>query len=215
MPDKTKIHTVYKLKDGGRVPSVTTILGILNKPALLDWAWNLGTQGIDYKAVRDQAGGIGTLTHYLIMRELTGEKPDTSEYSAQDIDKAETCLLKYYEWSKVHEVKPLLVETPLVSENYHFGGTIDFYGMVDERFTLVDHTTARGIYAEKIYQVCAYKELLNENNKRVDDIIILRYGRDPTEGFEERDITSSVIGWQIFLNCLSIYNLQNEIRRGE
>lgn len=56
MPSKTKIHTVYKLEDGTRVPSVTTILGILNKPALVEWAYQCGCQGLDYKAVRDQAG---------------------------------------------------------------------------------------------------------------------------------------------------------------
>ncbi len=77
--NKTKIHTVYKTKDGQRVPSVTTILGILNKPALLDWAWRCGCDGINYKAIRDNAADIGTLAHYMIMTYLRGEKPDTSE----------------------------------------------------------------------------------------------------------------------------------------
>lgn len=79
---KTKIHTVYKTADGKRVPSVTTILGILNKPALLDWAWRMGCEGQDYKAVRDNAGDIGTLAHYLILCHLKGEKPETQDYSA-------------------------------------------------------------------------------------------------------------------------------------
>ncbi len=48
-PTKTKIHTVYKAKAGERVPYVTTILGILNKPALIEWAWKLGTEGTFYK----------------------------------------------------------------------------------------------------------------------------------------------------------------------
>ena len=34
-PDKTKAHTVYKTADNKRVPGVTTILGVLNKPALV------------------------------------------------------------------------------------------------------------------------------------------------------------------------------------
>ena len=42
-----RVHTVYKTKDGKRVPGVTTILGVINKPALVRWANNLGLQGID------------------------------------------------------------------------------------------------------------------------------------------------------------------------
>src|SRR5438093_1588565 len=40
--DFTASHTVYKNAAGKRVPGVTTILGILNKPALLKWAWEQG-----------------------------------------------------------------------------------------------------------------------------------------------------------------------------
>jgi len=213
VPDKTKIHTVYKLKDGGRVPSVTTILGVLNKPALIDWAWKLGTQGIDYKAVRDQAGDIGTLSHYLILCELQGIVPDTSDYSAQDINKAETCLLKYYEWSKAHEVKPLMTEAPLVSENYHYGGTIDFYGVVDNQLTLLDFKTGKAIYQEHFFQVAGYRQLLEENNKRVDAVRILRIGRDETEGFEDKGISNPVVCLEVFLDCLDIYRKQGDLRR--
>ena len=88
---KKKIHTVYKLADGSRVPSVTTALGILNKPKLLNWAWKCGVDGLDYRAVRDNAADIGTLAHYFILCHLKHETPDTSEYSQSDIDKAETC----------------------------------------------------------------------------------------------------------------------------
>ena len=35
-------HTIYKTLEGEIVPSVTTVLKILNKSALLDWAWRLG-----------------------------------------------------------------------------------------------------------------------------------------------------------------------------
>ena len=46
LPKKANAHTQYKLVDGTKVPSVTTVLGILNKPALVKWANNLGLQGI-------------------------------------------------------------------------------------------------------------------------------------------------------------------------
>jgi len=211
---KTKIHTVYKLGSGERVPSVTTILGILNKPALLDWAWKCGCDGLDYKAVRDQAGDIGTLVHYLIMCHLTKTEPDTSEYSAQDIEKAENCLIKYWDWEKGHETEPVLVETPLVSDVYQFGGTIDFFGVIDGQPTLLDFKTGKAIYPEFFYQLAAYKQLLTEQGYLVEVTKILRIGRDENEGFEERTLGKLDKQWELFLNCLNIYQLQKEIRKG-
>ena len=36
---RAKVHTVYRLKDGTKVPGVTTILNAtINKPALIKWA---------------------------------------------------------------------------------------------------------------------------------------------------------------------------------
>ena len=52
--NKSKIHTVYKTKDGIRVPGVTTILGELAKPALIHWAWDLGIKNIDYRVHRQR-----------------------------------------------------------------------------------------------------------------------------------------------------------------
>ena len=211
--NKTRIHTVYKLASGDRVPSVTTVLNILAKPALLDWAWQMGTQGLDYKAVRDSAGDIGTLAHLLIMADLKHEKLDTSEYSAQDIEKAETCLIKYWDWSKGHKIEPIMIETALISEQYQFGGTIDFFGKVDNQPTLVDFKTGKGIYPEFFYQLAAYEQLLAEAGQLIEVTRILRIGRNEDEGFEERTIGKLDNQWQIFLNCLNIYKLQKEIRK--
>jgi hypothetical protein len=215
--NKTKIHTVYKLSSGERVPSVTTVLGILNKPALLEWAWRCGCDGLDYKAVRDQAGGIGTLAHYFIMCHLTETKPDTSEYSTQDIEKAENCLIKYWDWEKGHKIEPILVETPLISEQYRFGGTIDFYGKIDGLPTLLDFKTGKAIYSEFFYQLAAYQQLLYEADKPTFnlDVRILRIGRDENEGFEERTLGKLDKQWEVFLSCLNIYNLQKEIKKGD
>lgn len=209
---KTRIHTVYKKQDGTRVPSVTTILGVLNKPALLDWAWKMGTQGLDYKAVRDDAAGVGTLAHYLILCHLKGETPDTSEYSAQDIDRAENCLIKYYDWQDEHAIKPVIVETPLVSEEWGYGGTVDCLAELNGELILIDHKTGKAIYPEMFYQLAAYRELLKENGHDITNARILRIGRDDTEGFEERVATNLDKQWEIFSHCLQIYNLQKETR---
>ena len=208
---KTKIHTVYKLKDGTRVPSVTTILGILAKPALIDWAWRCGCEGIDYKAVRDQAGDIGKLAHYLIMCHLKNQKPDTSEYSIQDINKAETCLIKYWDWEKETPIEPVIVEEALVSEKYGFGGTIDCLAKLNDELILIDHKTGKGIWPEMFYQLAAYRALLEEYGYYITSARILRIGKNENEGFEQRIMIDLSKQWQIFQYCLKIYRLQNGI----
>jgi len=214
MADKTKIHTVYKTQDGTRVPSVTTALGVLNKPALLQWAWQCGIDGLDYREVRDNAADIGTLAHYLILCHLKGEQPNTEDYSAADIDKAENCLIKYYDWEKENPIEAVMVETPLVSEQYRFGGTIDCLARLNDELILIDHKTGKGIYPEMFYQLAAYRQLLLENGHAITSARILRIGRDDSEGFEQRVMTDLSKQWKMFEHCLAIYRLQSEIKRG-
>jgi len=211
--NKLRAHTQYKLSDGSRVPSVTTVIGILAKNALIEWAYQCGLQSIDYKAVRDNAGDVGSLAHYLIMCHLKGETPDTSEYSEQDISRAETCLIKYWDWEKQHSsMEPVLVETPLVSEIYRFGGTVDCLAKLNGDMMLIDYKTGKAIYDEHIMQVSAYAHLLQENGYTVNTVKILRIGKEEKESFEERTISDLETGWQIFLRCLDIYNLQKNLK---
>lgn len=210
---KDKIHIRYKTKDGKVVPGVTTVLGILNKPALLHWAWDLGIKGIDYRKFRDDKADIGTLAHYLIMCHLQGVKPDTSDYSANQIDKAENAVISFYEWEKSHKHKPVLIEQPLVSEKYGYGGTCDLLTEVGNELWLVDFKTGKGIYDEMLYQCSAYWQLILEAGYTPTSARILRIGRDESEGFEEKIMTNHADRLQLFLHCLDVYNLQKKIRR--
>lgn len=212
-PTKAKIHTVYKMADGTRVPSVTTILGVLNKPALLDWAWKLGVQGLDYKTVRDNAADIGTLAHGMVMAHLTGTEFDKSEYSPADVTQAENCLIKYWDWEKGHKIEVIEVEKPMVSEIYKFGGTIDCLAKVDGDLVLIDHKTGKAIYSEMFYQLAAYRQLLSETGHNITSARILRIGRDDTEGFEERQMIDLDRHFELFKHCLEIYRLQAELRK--
>ncbi len=115
---KVKAHIRYLNKNGERVPGVTTFIGILNKPALVPWANNLGLQGINVKDYVNDKADIGTLAHEMIFSHLKKEKPDLSFYSQKQIDLAENSFLKYLEWEKKHTLKPILLETPLVSNKF-------------------------------------------------------------------------------------------------
>ena len=210
---KAKAHTVYKATDGTRVPGVTTILGILNKPALIKWANNLGLQGIDSTKYRDEMADIGTLAHKMIVDYFNKAKTDTTDYSKNQIELAENCLLSFWEWEREHKIKVIMAEKTLVSEEFGFGGTIDCYCLLDDKPTLLDFKTGKAIYPEMFYQLAAYSQLLSEARHPIAVARILRIGRDNDEGFEERLVADTTKHLELFKHCLAIYNLQKEIKK--
>ena len=210
---KVKVHTIYKNAEGERVPGVTTALGILNKPALIHWAWDLGIQGIDYKSFRDDKADIGTLTHLLALCHEKKEKPDTDYFTQAQIDLAETCFLKYLDWRDRHDIESIFLEKQSVSDKYQYGGTLDHYCLLDRVPTLLDYKTGKAIYSEAFYQLAAYKNLLEEEGNKVDQCIILRLGRNEEEGFETKTMTDLGKQFEVFLSCLKIYQLNKEINK--
>jgi len=61
--------------------------------------------------------------------------------------------------------------------------------------------------------VSGYGNLLRENNQKVQQILILRIGRDESEGFEEKYITpkQEKLYFGVFKHLVSIYYLKKEI----
>lgn len=206
---RARSHQKYRTKDGTLVPGVTTVLGVLAKPALVPWANNLGLQGIAVGKYVDVLAEIGTIAHAMILAHVKNEKLETNGYAADLVDKAENSFLSYLEWEKGHKVEPILCEQPLVSEKYKYGGCVDFYGKIDGRLTLKDYKTAKAIWPDHLYQVAAYSTLLEENGHRIEALGILQIGRAEDEGFSERVISDCLNEWQIFLHCLGIYRLRN------
>lgn len=212
---RAKIHQEYITTDGRKVPSVTTILQVLAKPALIHWAWKLGTQGLDYRKYRDEFAEIGSLAHKMILCDLSGEKIDTSDYTKNQIDQAENCFISYLEWKKNHDIEPVLVEEPLVSDVELFGGTPDFFGLIDGQYTIIDFKTGSDIYDQYWYQLAGYDILLLEKGMPADVFKIVRIGREEDEAFEEQTKTNLEIEKQIFLSAKEIYFLMREGKNGD
>lgn len=210
---KTKAHIRYRLADGTIVPGVTTVLGILNKPALVPWANKLGLQGIDVKKYVDDKADIGTLGHAMVTDKLIGKETDTSDYSKNQIDRAENCALSFWEWEKRNPIEEVIwVEKPLVSEIHRYGGTADIYCRLRGIFTLIDLKTGSGIYPEHKHQLSALDTLSLENNYPVEQHIVVNIPRSEDEKFLDAVLTPNDVkrGWKIFQHCLGIYNLKKE-----
>ncbi len=205
-------HIRYRNKNRDIIPGASTIANMLDKPALAPWANKLGLKGIDSNAYAREMASIGTLAHTMIMRELKGEEPNTSEYSQEQIDKAENSYLSWLEWHKKKDLKPMLIETPMVSEQYQFGGTPDCLGFIDGILTLVDYKTG-GIWREAYIQTCAYRELAIENGfPPAEKILILGIPRTEDEKFQEVSYTKFDTGWECFVLLRQVYELLKEIK---
>ena len=187
---------------------------MLAKPALIKWANNLGLKGIDSTKYVDDKADIGTLGHAMITDHLQGRETSTEDYSQQQISQAENCVLSYYEWEKEHNIKPIIIEEPLVSESFRVGGTTDIYGEVDGIKELIDLKTGNGIWPEHHTQVAAYREILKENGHEVVRVRILNIPRHETENFQQVVLSDNVLdlNWELFKHLLGVYNLRKKLK---
>jgi len=200
-----------------RLPSVTTVLGVLNKPALLAWANRVGLEGKTLREASDPLADVGTDLHELCSASLAGRP--TSPLKCQDpvhLEMLTNAYSRFITWRDSHRIRPIIAETPLVS-NHGFGGTLDFFGEIDDSPLVVDFKTAKAIYSEHCYQVSAYVHLARENGYHASGAMIVRVGRDEGEGFDFRPMHETEIsaGWEIFKHCLWIYRALQHFDKDE
>lgn len=212
---KDRAHQVYKLADGTKVPGITTVLGVLNKPALMKWANNLGLEGIDSSKYVDTLANVGTLVHDMVEADLAGTVVDTSEYSQKEIATAGVCMTKYREWHAGHRIDLLDYELQMVSEQHRFGGTLDIYARVDGKRALLDLKTGKAIYDEMILQLAGLRHLSEASGRMVEQQIILRIGRNEKEGFEARLVVLRSEHLEMVVHCVRVYELRRELFAGQ
>src|SRR5690625_4427085 len=164
----------YKL-DGEWVPGVTTILGVLDKPAIPKWA---ARQVAEYVAdnidgvetlramgrgpmvealrnipwqTRDEAANRGTEVHGYAERIIHGEEVDVPDLLVGHVES----LIAFME---DYDVKPVLVEKAVASRAHQYAGTLDL--VADHNRgprAIFDYKTSRsGIYAQTAFQLAAY-----------------------------------------------------------
>jgi hypothetical protein len=189
---------------GKEVVGTTTVLGLLNKPALLKWAWEQGKKGLDFNKIRDTAANIGTIAHYLCECDLRGKTPNLGQYSPDDVAKAENAYLAFLEFRRTQKLTPLYTELSLVSEEYQYGGTIDVVAMLNGKKALVDLKTSKGIFFEMRLQLAAYRNLLIEHGHEIESMHILRIDKESGEfaHYQYNDLSEE---FEMFKDLLKVY----------
>jgi len=192
--------------------------------ALMYWAWNLGTQGIDYRKERDKAAGTGTITHALIDADLLEENAVvpgaddfevTTEVYADMRKRADIGFKAYQDWRASSKLEIISAESPLVSEKYKFGGTPDAVARLNGALILLDWKAANAIYPEYIAQVAAYAKLWYENhNEYPESAVLLRVGKDEGD-FHVSSWPANILqlGWEAFLHAHALYDLRAHLKK--
>lgn len=162
---------LYKNNKGENVPSVTTVLKVINKDGLVQWANMLGFKHVSYNTELNKTAIIGTMTHELVESYLTKSESQIFPFSDDIVKEANKRfnIFKEYIESNNLNLTDIEVEQNFVSE--YFGGTIDCLANVNGIYTLIDFKTSKKIYDSHFIQLGGYLLLLYLTNKDIFDKI--------------------------------------------
>tara|TARA_R110000824_G_scaffold30181_1_gene99560 strand:+ start:3688 stop:4446 length:759 start_codon:yes stop_codon:yes gene_type:complete len=183
-----------------RVPGVTTITHLTDKPQLNYWlkttplkalhdkiehclATSTPIDGLSLKnmydeamkacdSVKDRAGDIGTIVHDLFEK-IVQEK----SYIKPTDEKVIRCLNHIMLWYKSQKVVVEVQEKKLYSKKYEYAGTLDLICTMNGKKTkyLLDLKTSNYITEDMMYQLHAYRQAyLEETGEKINKLGIIK-----------------------------------------
>jgi len=220
-------HVYTLLPEGKKIPSVTTVLSVINKPALINWAAGQAVDylvanikpGVSYDEIqlnslfttarkahmtrKQETADIGSMVHEWISKHIKGENPEMP-INQQLRDSINNFLA----WKEEHKVNFLLSEQPVYSKIHGYCGTLDFVAKVNGELFLGDIKTSTGIYDEYFIQLSSYgiarqEEFPQEKYKHQG---IIRIGRDGS--FEFKTANNIDKCFEAFLSAKKLWEWQ-------
>lgn len=221
----------YRVADGARVPSVTTIISrFKDSGALMKWAYTTGREhgfieGRGGEAptslyeVSGKAADIGTAAHSMVEASIRGTHPamaqDFINLSPEDRVKAMNAFSMYEEWASQSSLVIVQQEMYLVSEKHRFGGTPDAIGEISGKLCLVDWKTSNGVYSDYLLQLAAYRVLWDENNPDrplTGGSHLCRFAKEFGD-FAHHYYAELDDAWTMFEHLLKAYRLDQILRK--
>lgn len=181
-------HTNYRNRYGILVPSVTTILKVIGKEALMQWANSLGWKRKSLNKELDDASLVGTMAHAYVEAYIFNDRTSLVNINVE-IDsmpyelgnKVRKCIVSFMSWWKEnsHHIKKVAYEVQLVTDFY--GGTCDFVCYYDGELTIIDFKTSSDFHPTMYMQLAAYAKMYEQlYDVKVKRIAVLRL--DKKEG---------------------------------
>lgn len=198
--------------------SVTTILGIIDKPALRYWYGqevfnamikNPGLNEREALAAPYQSGqsaaSRGKTVHSIVEAYkqtgavLTGISEEFQGYASA-----------FYKFMDETAIEIIDQEKTVFDRENRTAGTLDMYAKIGKAFYVLDVKTGKDIYAESGLQLSAYAHMLRAEGKQVDSIgvLLLQIGDDklPTGNYKFAVATES---YEAFLHAKGLYEYLN------
>jgi hypothetical protein len=182
MPSETKLMTTiglvrdarhrYSWNGGPLYPSVTTILGIKDKPALVGWAKRetaaCAVRNLEMLARMVQSGGAQAAVDWLkripdYQRDASADLGTQVHAAAEAIarggpvaisDEVQPFVAAYRrDFLEVFRPRFLAVEAMVCSQRYEYGGTADAFAEIDGEIWLLDYKSGAGVYPDTALQL--------------------------------------------------------------
>jgi len=168
----------YQLNGVG-MTGVTTILGAIAKPNLIDWSASeaykdslvlskeeiqriIDEKDYAHKRRSDSAKDIGKDAHDWVERYIKN-KIEGGSGIPLDNSTAHICS-RFRDWAERNEVKFIASELSVFSRKYFYAGTFDFVCEINGKRYLGDFKTSSGIYGREYFAQCAaYRIAIEEN----------------------------------------------------
>src|SRR5664280_1626454 len=162
----------YSWNGGPLYPSVTTILGIKDKPALVGWAKRetaaCAVRNLDVLEAMVRSGGPQAAVDWLkripdYARDASADLGSAVHLAAEAIargvpapvaqDVAPFVAAYRHDFLEVFRPRFIAVEAMVCSERYEYGGTADAFAEIDGEIWLLDYKTGAGVYPDTALQL--------------------------------------------------------------
>jgi len=221
-------------RDGLQVANVTSILNVINKPALLGWAvkkcgeyvdtWLPVCKGLTQdekdslitnmkRAHRDfsqKACDIGTEVHAYAECYGRGENPTWPSE-----ERVKNGCMAFRDWWEDNHIEPIFIEKKIYSRTYQYAGTVDLVANVNGVLSVVDYKTSTGIYDEYLLQLGAYFQALKEETGLpIEQGLCVRFDKLTGElDVKKYTLENLHTASNTFLCAKGIYDWQKQLKR--
>jgi hypothetical protein len=221
----------YRTHEDELVPSVTNIIGILDKPALPRWAANMVAERAmhlkhslgnmsDSEVVdtlkgapwskSQRAADRGTDIHAYLEARLNGLEPEELSADAEPYKAAAD------DWFDAVGASFEDVQTEVTLFHPRYAGTTDLIGRVDGRINIVDFKTSKAIYDEAALQLSALAGCYTQADGstvpwrdetgfmvEVPRLVVVRIGADK---WQEKEVANPHDGMTAFFGLLDAWH---------
>lgn len=235
MEDKFEFNEgkhVYTL-NGKKLYGVTSVLGVIAKPALIQWSAKMAAEYIRDTGIERTIDGV----HYILTqghlleeaksahrkkKEDAGKKGTDIHAQCEVIIKhaiaheggclppslfhADPLVQKFIDWAIENKVQFLASEKKMYSREMWVAGTCDFTCIINGKRIMGDIKTSSGIYGRDYFLQCAgYILMSEEHGEKYDGSIIVRLGKDGSfETKESWDLETDKKG---FISALNLFKV--------